>query len=106
MGLADRCGPLSPECERFFVQEACFYEYEVFDANVAEIARLEAELDESSGLDTSIIAVIAVLAVFATLGVCGASWLIRREKSGTPLFGKLQEQGVPASGGTTIGNTA
>merc|ERR1711971_854883 len=22
----DRCGPLSPECERFFVQEACFYE--------------------------------------------------------------------------------
>ena len=73
---------------------------------MAEIARLEAELDESSGLDTSIIAVIAVLAVFATLGVCGASWLIRREKSGNPLFGKLEEQGVPASGGTTIGNTA
>lgn len=24
--LWDRCGPLSPECERFFVQEACFYE--------------------------------------------------------------------------------
>lgn len=24
----DRCGPLSPECERFFVQEACFYECE------------------------------------------------------------------------------
>lgn len=22
----DRCGPISPECERFFVQEACFYE--------------------------------------------------------------------------------
>jgi len=22
----DRCGPLTPECERFFVQEACFYE--------------------------------------------------------------------------------
>lgn len=22
----DRCGPLSPECERFFVQESCFYE--------------------------------------------------------------------------------
>jgi folate receptor len=22
----DRCGPLSQECERFFVQEACFYE--------------------------------------------------------------------------------
>ena len=22
----DRCGPLSPACERFFVQEACFYE--------------------------------------------------------------------------------
>merc|ERR1712048_1392898 len=22
----DRCGQLSPECERFFVQEACFYE--------------------------------------------------------------------------------
>jgi folate receptor len=22
----DRCGKLSPECERFFVQEACFYE--------------------------------------------------------------------------------
>jgi len=22
----DRCGPMSPECERFFVQEACFYE--------------------------------------------------------------------------------
>mmetsp|Transcript_24195 Transcript_24195/g.38007 ORF Transcript_24195/g.38007 Transcript_24195/m.38007 type:complete len:294 (+) Transcript_24195:120-1001(+) len=22
----DRCGPLSAECERFFVQEACFYE--------------------------------------------------------------------------------
>ena len=21
----DRCGPLSQECERFFVQEACFY---------------------------------------------------------------------------------
>lgn len=24
----DRCGKLSPECERFFVQEACFYECE------------------------------------------------------------------------------
>ena len=24
----DRCGPLSPQCERFFVQEACFYECE------------------------------------------------------------------------------
>eukprot|EP00971_Amphidinium_carterae_P344815 6485429-Amphidinium_carterae.1 len=24
----DRCGPLSQECERFFVQEACFYECE------------------------------------------------------------------------------
>jgi folate receptor len=24
----DRCGPLSPACERFFVQEACFYECE------------------------------------------------------------------------------
>lgn len=24
----DRCGPLSPECERFMVQEACFYECE------------------------------------------------------------------------------
>ena len=22
----DRCGPLSQACERFFVQEACFYE--------------------------------------------------------------------------------
>ncbi|CAK9071904.1 unnamed protein product [Durusdinium trenchii] len=28
----DRCGPLSQECERFFVQEACFYEC---DPNVA-----------------------------------------------------------------------
>eukprot|EP00058_Branchiostoma_floridae_P027616 XP_002613107.1 hypothetical protein BRAFLDRAFT_125709 [Branchiostoma floridae] len=24
----DRCGPLSPACERFFIQEACFYECE------------------------------------------------------------------------------
>ncbi|XP_019644824.1 PREDICTED: uncharacterized protein LOC109485581 [Branchiostoma belcheri] len=24
----DRCGPLTPACERFFVQEACFYECE------------------------------------------------------------------------------
>lgn len=24
----DRCGPLSPQCERFFVEEACFYECE------------------------------------------------------------------------------
>ena len=24
----DRCGPLSPACERFFVMEACFYECE------------------------------------------------------------------------------
>jgi len=24
----DRCGPLSPACERFFVEEACFYECE------------------------------------------------------------------------------
>jgi len=26
----DRCGPLSQACERFFVQEACFYECEVY----------------------------------------------------------------------------
>jgi folate receptor len=25
----DRCGPMSPECSRFFVQEACFYECDV-----------------------------------------------------------------------------
>eukprot|EP00729_Bicosta_minor_P003432 gene3432-3063_t len=24
----DRCGPLSPQCERYFVEEACFYECE------------------------------------------------------------------------------
>merc|ERR1712129_411948 len=27
----DRCGPLQPECEKFFIYEACFYEC---DANV------------------------------------------------------------------------
>lgn len=187
----DRCGPLSPECERFFVQEACFYEcdpnaglfrkwnateydprcdayaaeydeafataqgcdhntwqmhkmpikasycdawltacakdkfcaadggdyftcamqYETYDANEAEIARLQAELEEaeeSSGLDAGIIAVIAALAALAALGALGACWLVRREKSGKPVFGKLQEQGVPppASGGTTIGSSA
>lgn len=26
----DRCGPMSQECERFFVQEACFYECDPF----------------------------------------------------------------------------
>jgi len=182
----DRCGPLSPECERFFVQEACFYEcdpnaglfrkwdtdtydprcdayaeeydeayataqgcdhntwqmhqmpikasycdawltacandmfcaaddgdyftcarqYEAYDDSAAEIARLTAELEESSGLDASIIAVIAVLGVLAVLGACGTCLLIRHEKKGKPVFGKLQEQGVPESSGTTIGNSA
>ncbi|CAK0906316.1 unnamed protein product [Prorocentrum cordatum] len=183
----DRCGPLSPECERFFVQEACFYEcdpnaglfrkwnsteydprcdayaegydeafataqgcdhntwqmhkmpikasycdawltacakdrfcatgggdffscaahYEASDASAAEIARLEADLEQSSGLGAGIVAVISALAVFAALGVSGACWLVHREKKGRPVFGELREPSVPAaSDGTTIGNSA
>lgn len=36
----DRCGPLSQECERFFVQEACFYEC---DANVGFYRKYDAD---------------------------------------------------------------
>lgn len=186
----DRCGPLSPECERFFVQEACFYEcdpnaglfrkwdstvydpkcdksaeeydkafataqgcdhnkwqvhkmpikasycdawwtacakdkfcsaddgdfftcaahYKEYDAKAAEIARLEADLAEaeSSGLDDSILVLIIFLACVAALGLCGAGYLISREKRGKPVFGKLQEQSGDGTGvgGQAIGNSA
>ena len=38
----DRCGPLSPQCERFFVQEACFYECEVNIGNYRKYTDAEA----------------------------------------------------------------
>lgn len=47
----DRCGPMSPACERFFVQEACFYECDPHagmyrkcsDAQVAAAANNESD---------------------------------------------------------------
>jgi folate receptor len=52
----DRCGPISQECERFFVQEACFYEcdpnaglYRKYDASIynPKCDAYAAEYDES-----------------------------------------------------------
>mmetsp|Transcript_4394 Transcript_4394/g.7567 ORF Transcript_4394/g.7567 Transcript_4394/m.7567 type:complete len:295 (+) Transcript_4394:152-1036(+) len=40
----DRCGPLSQECERFFVQEACFYECE---PNAGYYKKYPTGIDES-----------------------------------------------------------
>jgi hypothetical protein len=37
----DRCGPISQECERFFVQEACFYEC---DANAGLYRKYDASI--------------------------------------------------------------
>eukprot|EP00043_Microstomoeca_roanoka_P029658 m.22659 g.22659 ORF g.22659 m.22659 type:complete len:283 (-) comp9352_c0_seq1:381-1229(-) len=41
----DRCGPLSGSCERFFVQEACFYEC---DANVGLFRRYNSTVYNAS----------------------------------------------------------
>jgi len=192
----DRCGPLSPECERFFVQEACFYEcdpnaglfrkwnateynpkcdayapeydeafataqgcdhnswqmhkmpikasycdawltacakdkfcssddgdfftcathYEAFDFAAAalekkqkEFERLEAEVDNMKGesIDPVILVLVILLACIACLAVCGGVWLIRREKSGKPVFTKQVDE--VSKGGTaagTYGNSA
>jgi len=189
----DRCGPLSPECERFFVQESCFYEcdanaglfrkwnttvydprcdkyaagydeayakaqacdhntwqmykmpikasycdawltactkdrfcasdtgdyftcaaeYLEVDLAAAELAKKEKELNAtmvlrdrlqaevvdlkaSSGIDPGIVILIVVLAIVAGIAVCGGLWLIRREKSGKPVFAKQVDEHVKA----------
>jgi folate receptor len=204
----DRCGPLSPECERFFVQEACFYECdpnagyyrrwdasvydarcdqyaEGYDATYAEaqgcdhntwqmhqmpikasycdawfracrndlfcssddgdyfscaaeyaiideaaelqqqlaanqaildearqnvtLARREAaeaaEAGESEEDNLPLLIGLVALGVVALCSCSGAMYLIRREKSGKPVFGKLLESNA-AQGGATYGNSA
>ena len=41
----DRCGKLSPACEKWFVEEACFYEC---DVNIAKF-RVEQECNKADG---------------------------------------------------------
>jgi len=150
----DRCGPLSPECERFFVQEACFYEcdpnaglYRKFSPAVynksnkdhnewqllgmpikasycdawftacrkdkfcasgggsyfscateykaADASVIVQQSSSGDGLGTGAIVgfIIAGVLIF-TLVVCGC-FIIMRERSGKPLFGKL----LDSSGG-------
>jgi len=219
----DRCGPLTPECERFFVQESCFYECDpnaglfrkwnttVYDARcdagatgydkahataqgcshnawqmhkmpikasycdawltacasdnfcasdsgdfftcateykavddaqallekqklesqaalakqeaamkkalekeVKERQRLNAEIDElqgDRGLAPALVAVVVALAIVASLALCVAVYLVRMERSGNPVFGKLLEEaggkGQQGEGnGATIGSLA
>lgn len=179
----DRCGDLTPECERFFVQEACFYECDpnaglfrkfhpdIFDADnedhnewemhgmpikasycdawfeacrtdlfcasgggsyfscaaeyervdeaarianlteqlrlaeeEAEKSRLELEQGGDGGMGTGVLIGFVVAAVVILGLIAFGVYLVRKERSGKPVFGKLQE--APSqSGGQTIGST-
>jgi len=174
----DRCGQLSPECERFFVQEACFYEcdpnaglYRKFHAatmatrpgsaiynasskdhnewqmhampikasycdawftacrkdkfcasaggsffscaaeykEVDRVAELQAALTRAQGkkkddgMDVGIIVAFVAAGVLICVLLAFGCCLVKKEKAGKPMFGKLLDASGQA-GGQTIGS--